>query len=99
MRFACSMRKLKGGSPGLLMTSLQIRELPEPLHQLLQRRARAHKRSLSQQALFELEQAVGGDAKQRRAAALQRIAAHWQGKLPVVWPESPEALIRADRER
>jgi len=38
------------------MPSLQIRDLPEPLHRLLQRRAREHKRSLSQQALERIEQ-------------------------------------------
>jgi plasmid stability protein len=37
------------------MPSLQIRDLPEPLHRLLQHRAQTHKRSLSQQALADLE--------------------------------------------
>jgi plasmid stability protein len=37
------------------MPSLQIRDLPEPLHRLLQHRAQAQKRSLSQQALVDLE--------------------------------------------
>jgi hypothetical protein len=32
---------------GEAMPSLQIRDLPEPLHRLLQHRAQAHKRSLS----------------------------------------------------
>lgn len=81
------------------MSSLQIRDLPEPLHQALLRRARAHKRSLSQQALFELEQVTGGDPRQRRIAALARIAEHWRGRPPVDWPEAPEDWIRADRER
>jgi len=52
------------------MPSLQIRDLPEPLHILLQRRARAHKRSLSQQALADLEALAGGDPRQRRQQAL-----------------------------
>ena len=34
------------------MPSLQIRDLPDPLHRLLQRRASLNKRSLSQQALW-----------------------------------------------
>ncbi len=55
------------------MPSLQIRDLPEPLHQLLQRRARAHKRSLSQQALADLETLAGGDPRLRRQQALERI--------------------------
>jgi plasmid stability protein len=44
------------------MPSLQIRDLPEPLHRLLQHRAQAHKRSISQQALVDLEAiALSGD--------------------------------------
>jgi hypothetical protein len=37
-----------------LMASLQIRDLPGPLHQMLQLRARQHHRSLNQQALSDL---------------------------------------------
>ena len=37
------------------MATLQIRDLPDPLHQLLQLRARRHHRSLSQQALADLQ--------------------------------------------
>ena len=81
------------------MPSLQIRDLPEPLHQLLQRRARAHKRSLAQQALHDLEQLAGGDPRQRRAAALARIATRWRDQSPPSWRQTPEELIRADRER
>ena len=43
------------------MPSLQIRDLPEPLHRLLQHRAQAHKRSISQQALVDLEAIAGED--------------------------------------
>ena len=39
----------------MTMPSLQIRDLPEPLHRLLQRRTRAYKRRLSQQALADRE--------------------------------------------
>ena len=48
------------------MPTLQIRDLPAPLHEDLQRRARANKRSLGQQALHDLEQLAGGDAIERR---------------------------------
>ena len=48
------------------MATLQIRDLPDPLHQLLQMRARRHHRSLSQQALSDLQQACGGDPRERR---------------------------------
>lgn len=81
------------------MPSLQIRDLPEPLHRRLQRRAREHKRSLSQQALADLEALTGGDPRQRRRQAIERIEQRWQGREPLVWPESAEALIRTDRER
>lgn len=81
------------------MPSLKIRDLPEPLHTLLQRRARAHKRSLSQQALADLEALAGGDPRQRRQQALERIAQRWQQQPALQWPQSPEALICADRER
>jgi plasmid stability protein len=81
------------------MPSLQIRDLPEPLHRLLQRRARLHKRSLSQQALADLEALAGGDPRQRRQQALERIEQRWQQRPALHWPEAPEALIRADRDR
>ena len=86
-------------SCALSVPSLQIRDLPEPLHQLLQRRARAHKRSLAQQALHDLEQLVGGDSRQRRRAALVRIAKRWSDQQSLIWPQTPEELIRADRDR
>jgi len=48
------------------MPSLQIRDLPEPLHRLLQHRAQAHKRSLSQQALADLEAIASPDGARSR---------------------------------
>jgi plasmid stability protein len=81
------------------MPSLQIRDLPEPLHRLLQRRARQHNRSLSQQALTDLEAAMGGDPRQRRRQALERIEERWRGMPPPNWSKTPEELIRRDRQR
>lgn len=81
------------------MPSLQIRDVPDPLHRLLQRRAMLNKRSLSQQALVDLEVLAGGDPRQRRQEALDRIAEYWRGREPLEWQQSPEDLIRADRER
>ncbi|MCT4367025.1 MULTISPECIES: hypothetical protein [Synechococcaceae] len=69
------------------------------MHRLLQRRAREHKRSLSQQALADLEVLSGGDPRQRRQQALERIEQRWRQRSPLQWSELPEALIRADRER
>ena len=95
MQFEYPLRRVASSS----VPSLQIRDLPEPLHQLLQRRARAHKRSLAQQALHDLEQLAGGDPRQRRRAALARIAKRWSDQQPLIWPQTPEELIRADRDR
>jgi len=79
---------------------LQIHDIPEGLHALMQARARQHKRSLSQQALHDLEEACSDACKQStQDGALERIKQRqriWQQS-----PESinPEALIRADRDR
>lgn len=55
---------------GLAMASLQIRDVPDPLHRLLQRRL-----------------------------ALERSTERWQQRQALPWEESPESLIRSDRER
>ncbi|MEA5391451.1 hypothetical protein VB738_09285 [Cyanobium gracile UHCC 0139] len=65
----------------------------------MQRRASAQKRSLSQQALADLEAIAGGDPRQRHRLALERIAERWQQRLALPWEETPESLIRSDRER
>ncbi len=81
------------------MTSLQIRDIPEALHRQLQLRARRHHRSLAQQALCDLEAVAGGDPRERRRQVLLRLREHWRHRDPVRWPESPEAMFRADRDR
>ncbi len=81
------------------MPSLQIRDLPEPLHRLLQHRAQCHKRSLSQQALVDLEAVAGGDARERRRQVLDRIARRGSVATALAGDQMPEVLIRADRER
>jgi hypothetical protein len=50
-------------------------------------------------ALVDLEALAGGDPRQRRQEALERIAQHWRGVEPLQWQQTPEDLIRADRER
>jgi plasmid stability protein len=47
------------------MATLQIRNLPDPLHQLLQLRARRNHRSLSQQALADLQALADERGSQR----------------------------------
>ena len=86
MQNACNPSKVIDLSMGEAMPSLQIRDLPEPLHRLLQHRAQAHKRSLSQQALADLEAVSGVDRRGPQHAA-------------IAWDQTPEDLIRADRER
>ena len=81
------------------MPSLQIRDCPELLHQLLQLRARRHHRSLSQQALVDLQQACGGDPRERRQHALNALQAMAQQLPPRPFDPSPEELIRQDRDR
>jgi plasmid stability protein len=81
------------------MPSLQIRDLPEPLHRLLQHRAQVHKRSLSQQALVDLEAIAGEDGRERRRLLLDRIARRGPLATALAGDQTPEALIRADRER
>jgi plasmid stability protein len=81
------------------MATLQIRDLPDPLHQLLQLRARQHHRSLSQQALSDLQQACGGDPRERRRQALKELELMSCERGGVEFTPSPEELIRLDRSR
>ncbi|MEB3352998.1 MAG: hypothetical protein VKM34_01990 [Cyanobacteriota bacterium] len=72
------------------MPSLQIRD--------------PHNRSLSQQALVDQQTLASGDPRLRRQQALERIAQRWGQRSPLQrpplnWRQSPEELIRADRER
>lgn len=81
------------------MPALQIRNLPDDLYELLSMRAvRAH-RSLAQQTVVELRQALGPAGQARRQAVLQRLADEQrQVPTPKLHP-TPQALVRADRDR
>jgi len=81
------------------MATLQIRDLPDPLHQMLQLRARKHHRSLSQQALSDLQQACGGDGRERRRQALADLQALALAAGTPVFNPSPGELIRENRAR
>jgi hypothetical protein len=81
------------------MASLQIRDMPEAVHRLLQLRALQNNRSLAQQALTDLESACGSDRALRRRQSLDRLSTLWRDHAAVNWPESPEAMVRADRDR
>ena len=81
------------------MATLQIRDIPDPLHQLLQLRARRHHRSLSQQALNDLQQACGGDPRERRRQAVAGLQALTRQENLGPFDPPPEELIRQDRSR
>ena len=82
-----------------VVATLQIRDLPDPLHQQLQLRARRHHRSLSQQALSDLQQACGGDPRERRRQALADLQALAEDQGRRAFDPSPEELISQDRSR
>ena len=75
------------------MATLQIRYLPDPLHQLLQLRARRHHRSLSQQALSDLQQACGGDPRERRRQALADLQGLADERGVQHFDPAPEELV------
>lgn len=81
------------------MANLQIRDLPGPLHQMLQLRARQHYRSLNQQALSDLQMAFGGDPRERRRQAIADMQALTSQQGVQKFDPSPEDLIRLDRSR
>jgi len=66
---------------------------------MLQHRAQAHKRSLSQQALADQEAMAGVDPRERRRQVLDRIARRGPLSPDLSGDLAPEELIRAGRER
>jgi plasmid stability protein len=81
------------------MPSLQIRDLPEPLHQQLLLRSREQHRSLAQQAISDLQAACGQAPRERRRSVLLSIAERLRTHGPLTCTESPEAMVRSDRDR
>ena len=81
------------------MASLQIPDLPGPLHQMLQLRARQHHRSLNQQALSDLQLSCGGDHRERRRQAIADLQALAGQQGVQKFDPEPEDLIRLDRSR
>ena len=83
------------------MRTLQIRELPQPLYDLLSFKAQQHHRSLTQQTIAELEQALqpGGSAQGiRRLQTLHRLRTQVPAA-PVLVGDQLERWQREDRER
>lgn len=77
--------------------SLQIRNLPDDVYQALAYRAERAHRSLAQQAVVELRDAMADTGQRQRILeqVARRIAAH--GALEP--RRKPEDLVRDDRER
>ena len=81
------------------MPTLQVRELPGELYAQLQAKAKAEHRSIAQQTIVLLREALGipESRKNERKAILQRIGNRSFGSSDNL-PDS-ETLIREDRDR
>ena len=81
------------------MPSLQIRDLPEHLYEILAEKARRNRRSLAQQATIELEKMVEAETRSRRldtvAELRKAILADGIRKTSL----DPVKAIREDRDR
>ncbi len=81
------------------MDTLQIRDMSNSLHQLLQQRARKNHHSLIQQALSDLQQAMGGDPRYPCRQALADLQALASQQAAHRFQPSPEEMIHQDRSR
>lgn len=83
------------------MTTLQIRQIPQPLYEQLAQRAAQFHRSLTQQAIADLSLAQGSDMKAQRLATLRKIRAVHASQT-ADHPTNPQVLaawLREDRDR
>lgn len=88
------------------MTTLQIRQLPDELHAILSARAEQSRRSLTQQAVVELERSLLGTdpTSSRRKLALAAVRKRMadralEGRAPDVIAAQIEAWQRETRDR
>ncbi len=81
------------------MPSLQVRELPENIYQLLQKKAADEHRSLSQEAIIVLAKGLNTSIshKARREKLLQSIAENQTNKN--ITEIDPVKFIQEDRDR
>jgi plasmid stability protein len=82
------------------MPSLQVRDLPDNIHRLLQKKAQSEHRSLAQEAVVVLAKGLGASIshKDRREALLQEIAScHVVDEFVI--NQDPVEFIREDRQR
>jgi plasmid stability protein len=78
------------------MPSLQIRELPEDVYEVLAERARREGRSLAQQAVAELRRMVELAAADQRRQVLDALDQPGEG--PQRTLPDPVMLVREDRD-
>ncbi len=79
------------------MAILQMRDLPDELYEKLKVRAKEERRSIMQQAVVLLEEALSEDHnKTRRKRAIQAML---DSKVDLKKPDDIVAMIREDRER
>lgn len=78
------------------MPTITVRDVPDHVHQQLKRRAEDNRRSLNQEVLRVLEEAVSNTTESDRRAARQACRAE-QERTPS-WPIDSSELKRAMRE-
>lgn len=81
------------------MPSLQIRDLPDHLYEILAEKARRNRRSLAQQATIELEKMAEAEVRIRRLEAVSELrkALHTNGCRET--SIDPAEAVREDRDR
>ena len=81
------------------MPTVQIREFPQPLYDLLSLKAQQQHRSLTQQTVAELEQALQPQVQGlRRLQVLRKLRSHAPGQA-LVLGDQLERWQREDRDR
>jgi len=81
------------------MPSLQIRDLPEHLYEILAEKARRNRRSLAQQATIELERMVEAEARTRRLNTVSTLRARVEANGAQETKLVPAEVVREDRDR
>ncbi|MCD4747843.1 MAG: hypothetical protein K8R59_00600 [Thermoanaerobaculales bacterium] len=81
------------------MPSLQIRDLPEHLYNVLAERARKNRRSLAQQATIELERLTQAEARNKRLEAVARLRQAYDTSGFNDTTVDPVEVVREDRDR
>lgn len=81
------------------MPSLQIRDLPEHLYEILADKARRNRRSLAQQATIELEKMAEAEVRARRLEAVSELRETLRTNGCRETSIDPTESVREDRDR